>query len=346
MDYFMQNKILRHILFWLSYVLVMTYIHGLGVSGGRYLPWFLNYLVELPVLMGLSYLISYFIIPVFFRNGKFGLGSLLIIMALLSFSFMNILLDKYIIGSFFAEKQRKEMLIDLSVVFRNAFGLVFPVVIFVVISFTRYNVIKTMEESRSERNRLNSELDRIRYRMHPVFLRDALDDIYVVSRHPSAELPEMILKISDILHYFLYECEVERLALRKEEQVIRNYLSFIKLRYGENFNYDIYVEGSLENTLISPYILFPLVRSVIRFNRDYDTLPGKIFLEFKIEDKNMYFTISQKKNGNSYPENAYYDWKEEVKLARKRLDLIYAWDYSLDIREADQGLTIGLKLFT
>ncbi len=340
----LNNRILRHLLFWLGYIFTMTYIHSLGVRDGFYFRWFMNYLIELPVLLGLTYLVTYYIIPVYLRKGKYFLASLLLLSSFFSFSFLNVILEEYLINPFFFPDREKGEMADIGRVLTNGFGLIFPVGIFVSVSFARFSAEKSRRESLTERKKLKSEQDMILGRMHPVFLRDALDDIYTMSRENSPALPEMVLKISDILHYFLYECEADQLPLRKEEQAIRTFLGFYKLRFGDQFGFDIFVQGDLENTHISAFILFPLVRSVCRFNSDYEKNPGKVYIQFEINENFLNFTVSQKIENVGMVENIEFDWKEEIKLARKRLEFKYAWKYDLDIIETERKLKVKLSL--
>lgn len=335
---------IRHLLFWISYVLTMTYIHGLGIQEGNYLPWFLNYLVELPVILGLTYFVTWYVIPKFILLKKYFISVLLIISGFLFFSFLNVILDKYIIGPNFMAVPSGEINLDIKRILTNAFGLVFPVVIFVAVSFAKYTYLKSNKGGDNFQDKLKSELEMMRNQMHPVFLRDALDDIYIMSTDNPGMLPEMILRISDILHYFLYECNVDKLPLRKEEQSIRTFLGFEKLRYGANFDYDIFIKGDMENTLISPYILFPLIRSACRFNDGYEQHPGKVFIQMEIVGTSLNFSVSQSVHPEVQQDNYNFDWKNEIAMARKRLDLIYEWKYKLDIMETERKLIVNLYL--
>lgn len=339
-----EKRFVRHFLFWMAYILTMTYIHGLGIQGGNYVPWFLNYLVELPVLLGLTYSISWFIIPGFLLKKRYLITAALILACFLLFSFVNVLLDKYIIIPYFMKNPASGIIINFQSIATNAFGLIFPVVIFLAVSFVKYNSFIGSGEKENIYEKLTVELEMIRNQMHPVFLRDALDDIYIMSTDKPSVLPEMILKISDILHYFLYECNAEKLPLRKEEQSIRTFLGFEKLRYGENFDYDIYVKGDLENTKISPYILFPLIRSACRFNSGYDQYPGKIFIQIEIADYELNFSVSQSLSPEFQLDNYNFDWKNEISMARKRLDFIYPWRYKLDVMETERKLRVNLSI--
>ncbi len=336
------RRYLRHIFFWTAYVLTLTYIHGLGVNEGRYFPWFMNYLLELPVILGLSYSIVYWIIPRFLLARKFLISFLLIIMLFVIFSILNIILDNLIILPLFFRSDAGEY--EISAIFRNAFGLAFPVVVFLSLSLIKFNAGKKRRKNLSEQNALRSELNFMRSRIHPLFLRDALDDIYRMSNENFVDLPEMILKVSDLLHYFLYDCDRERVLLRKEEQAIRIFMGFAKLAYKDNFNYDIQIRGDLENTKISPYIIFPLVHSVCRFNTDFDQNPGKVFIQIDISEEVLSFSASQKLYPGNQPGNYEYKWNEEINMSRKRLDLIYTWKYKLDVIETERKLIINLTL--
>lgn len=337
----LSRRYLRHILFWSAYILTMTYIHGLGVEEGRYFPWFMNYLFELPIIVGLTYSIVYMILPRLLRNKQYLLNIFFIIFIFLGFAFLNLLLDSFIIRPLFFSAGIME--IGIAEILRNAFGLAFPVVIFLSLSLIRFYRGLNYKNF-SDKNGLRTEMDLIRSRMHPVFLHDALDDIFKMSNENPDKLPEMILKISDILHYFLFECGSEYVPIRKEEQAIRIYMGFEKLTFGENFDHDIHIQGDIESSLISPYILFPLVRSVCRFNSDYDSNAGKVFIQMIINDGILNFSASQKIMSENLRPNYGFDWNEEINMSRRRLDLVYSWKYKLDVIETERKLMVNLSL--
>ena len=93
-------RTVRHIMFWVVYILTMTYIHGSGIDSGHYYAWLFNYLVELPVLMGLTYILTYLVIPKLLLPRKFFQFFIVSLMCLLFFSAMNVILDRRIIYPF------------------------------------------------------------------------------------------------------------------------------------------------------------------------------------------------------------------------------------------------------
>ncbi len=337
----LSRRYVRHILFWSAYILTMTYIHGLGMQEGSYFPWFMNYLFELPLIIGLTYTIAYFILPRMLKKNRYFINALLTLLPFLIFSALNLWLDNSVIRPIFFQVDSQGM--EMVGILKNAFGLAFPVVIFLSLSLIRKHSGK-FNQNYKVHNGLKSELALIRSRMHPVFLHDALNDIYKVSNENPDILPEMILKISDILHYFLFECGSEFVPVRKEEQAIRIYLGFEKLTFGEKFNYDIHIQGDIESSMISPYVILPLVRAVCRFHPDYDNNPGKVFIHLLINAGVLNFSASQKILGENLQTKFEFDWKEEINMSRRRLELMYPWRYNLDIIETERKLMVNLSV--
>jgi len=339
-----ENRLVRHTGFWLSYILIMTYIHSVGTMGGEFFSWFMNYLIELPLLLGLTYSVTYFIIPRFFLKNKFIIAALLILAVLYIFSFLNVVLDNLLIRPlFFSEKPVKDIPLPGTVT-ENAFGLLFPVVIFISFSFGIFDLKKSRRQNLEERNIAHRRLEDIRNKIHPLFLRDALDEVYIVSRNSPSLVPEMILKISDILQYFLYDCSSDKVSLRKEEQTLRNYLGFLKICHGSNFSYDILINGNIQNVVIAPYILLSLTRAVYRYSTFSENVNVKIFLTLELEDGKLNFIVSRKSIPEDYPGGYDFDWKEDIATARKRLETGYPWKHELDVLETGSSLKINLKI--
>jgi len=263
------------------------------------------------------------------------------LITLFFFSFLNVVLDIFIIRPlYFGEILQLENLSLISVI-KNAFGLIFPVVIFVFILNAR-NVYETRrEKSRVDKKKYQSQLDLLRNQVHPLFLRNSLQDLYILSRRQSPFVSEMVLKISDILNYMIYECEKPLVRVENELSIIRNYLDFIDLRSDHGFLHKITAMGDAQNFMISPYILFPLVRGVV----EYHGSEGKQILQLAMNTRESEFHIYMKKEILE-ESNGHYDtaWRDEIGLANKRLDLIYNFRHALNIQEKEDIIQVELKI--
>ena len=90
-----------------------------------------------------------------------------------------------------------------------------------------------------------AELQLLKAQVHPHFLFNTLNNIYYFSLSGSPKAPEMINKLSGLLHYILNECNQPLIPLQKEINMVRDYMALEKIRYGEmNMTIEIQEEGS------------------------------------------------------------------------------------------------------
>jgi LytS/YehU family sensor histidine kinase len=199
------------------------------------------------------------------------------------------------------------------------------------------------QKIRINQQKIASELDLVRNQVHPIFLRNALQKLYILSRRKEPGLPEMVLSISEILNYMIFECDREFVRVERELTMLEHYLEFEKTYAGKDFNYQLVVHENARDFLISPYILFPIVRSIGAYHGSDDA----IVLTVTFSILNNRFHILLIKEILHAPENiSDTAWHSETELARRRLDLVYKHKYSLDIREKGQQVQMELYIDT
>ena len=88
-----------------------------------------------------------------------------------------------------------------------------------------------------------AELQLLKAQVHPHFLFNTLNNIYYFSLSGSPRAPEMINKLSGLLHYILNECNHPLIPLQKEINIVRDYMALEKIRYGEQMNMTIDIQN-------------------------------------------------------------------------------------------------------
>ena len=78
--------------------------------------------------------------------------------------------------------------------------------------------------------------------IHPHFLFNTLNNLYALTLKKSSKAPEVVLKLSDLLDYMLYECNVPKVTLEKELKMLENYIALEKIRYGDDLKININVD--------------------------------------------------------------------------------------------------------
>ncbi len=186
-----------------------------------------------------------------------------------------------------------------------------------------------------------AELSLLKAQVNPHFLFNSLNSIYGLSLEKSEETPRMIMLLSEILDYTLYGCNTEYVPISKEIELVENYASIQKGRFGDAIDLDINLdEGKLMNELIAPLLLLPLVENAFKHTERKDGVSSTISISLNLENdfcfriKNpIRFEEKQKCNGGIGLENL-----------KKRLDLIYPERYDLTIRKDEKYFEVELKL--
>ena len=103
---------------------------------------------------------------------------------------------------------------------------------------------------------LENELKYLRSQIQPHFFFNTLNNLYSLTIDKSDKAPDLILKLSDLMKYFLYETGKEFQTLNNEVSHIKDYIEIEKLRYDEtlkvNFNISAKTKKNISKT-INPY---------------------------------------------------------------------------------------------
>lgn len=183
-----------------------------------------------------------------------------------------------------------------------------------------------------------AELQYLKAQINPHFLFNTLNNLYGLSLEASKKVPGMILKLSDILSYSLYESAVDRVSLDKEIQLIQDFIALEMERYGDRMKIDFDLDEEVDEQVeIAPLLLIPLVENAFKHGvkEATEAIPIRIHLSqtksallFEVQNQisEAFFTPPQNpKQGLG------------LKNLKRRLDLLYPNKHQLETyREADQ----------
>jgi LytS/YehU family sensor histidine kinase len=118
---------------------------------------------------------------------------------------------------------------------------------------------------------LENELKYLRSQIQPHFFFNTLNNLYSLTIDKSDKAPDLILKLSDLMKYFLYETGKEFQILENEISHIKDYIEIEKLRYDETLKVNFNIKGNTKKTMIKPLMLINLIAT-------------KNLLDFKVEN--------------------------------------------------------------
>lgn len=208
---------------------------------------------------------------------------------------------------------------------------------------------KTTERNKELENKIlttqlqlkDQELQYLKMQIHPHFLFNTLNTIYGLALKQSKQTPEVILKLSNLLDYILYQVNKPMVSLNEELLHIKEYIELERIRFQETFNVSINIADVDEKIEIAPMLLIPLVENAFKHGNIIDN-----FLTVKINsdvsEKRLKFTVE-----NTIIHQSSKNEKGGIGLEniKKRLDLHYKNNHQLILDQTENCYTASLVIF-
>lgn len=197
-----------------------------------------------------------------------------------------------------------------------------------------------------EKIQLETELLFLKNQISPHFFFNTLNNIYSLSVEKSNKTPKIILKLSELMRYMLYETKAKRQSLQNEILCIQNYLDLERVRYNDSLEVNMYISGDIEDKEIAPMLLLTFVENAFKHGANKNIGEVKIDINFKIKEKFLYFTITNPMPKiTSHTDNLKQSSGIGLDNVKKRLDLGYDKnDYHLSIKNKRNRFVVKLKI--
>lgn len=344
----MSKRILLHIAFWLIYTMTYALLHTAfaGPSDLAYeLPirfgrmWVAE-LLMLPVKLPAAYAFIYLLVPRFLLKRKYGSMILWIILGMIPVIFANRMITYFVISPFLYDEIPAY---ELYTAKRFLYALldILPIIAIVAtIKLLRSHLANQERERALEKAQLTAELNYLKAQTNPHFLFNTLNNIYALARKKSELTAPVVMQLSKILRYMLYECAVEKVPISKEIQVIEDYLALEKLRYNDRLEVDFEkeIDGSVSE--IAPLLLLPFIENAFKHGVDSTRFETWVKIRLAVKNGQLNFKVANAKEGKVI-EN---DQGIGLKNIRRQLALIYPEKHQLAVKETDRSYEIVLNL--
>ena len=225
------------------------------------------------------------------------------------------------------------------------FGVFFVVLIVVTLSLILHNY-KSIVKNEDLKNKIlqtqlqlkEQELKLLKMQIHPHFLFNSLNTIYGFALKKGDEAPEMILKLSNLLDYILYQIEKPTVFLENEINHLEDYITLEKLRFHDTLQVNLIKQSAVENINIAPMMLIPFVENSFKHGAIVNGVLGINILIKKIDDT-LLFEVE-----NSIIEKSKSEGGIGLENIQKRLKMLYPNAHTLEINENDQRFKVSLTL--
>lgn len=197
-----------------------------------------------------------------------------------------------------------------------------------------------------EKAQLETELLFLKSQISPHFFFNTLNNIHSLALEKSNKTPKIILKLSELMRYLLYETSTERQSLQKEILCIQNYLDLEKIRHDDLLRINMSISGDILDKEIAPILLLTFVENAFKHGVNKNIGIVNIDIDFTIIKNFLYFTITNPLPAKSEIKSS-LDQSSGIGLenVKKRLILGYdQQDYDLKINTDNNKFTVILKI--
>lgn len=201
-----------------------------------------------------------------------------------------------------------------------------------------YENKKRMDELKNLQ--LNTELQFLKSQINPHFLFNSINNIYSLSLMKSDKAPESLMKLSELLHYLLYDCH-KQVTLSQELDAIHSYIDLFQLKFEEKLNISLVIDDDQLDFFIEPLLFIPLIENAFKYSGIGITQEAFIKIHLYREDNQTVFHIFNSKGFYNKEQSASGIGLPNIK---KRLEIIYPGKYTFINNETDEIFEVILKV--
>jgi hypothetical protein len=183
------------------------------------------------------------------------------------------------------------------------------------------------------------ELTNLKNQINPHFLFNTLNNLHtLINVHP-AKASAVVLGLSDVLRYQLYESTGDKVLLKKDIEIMEQFLELEKIRR-DNFQFSVQVENDLAGITVPPFIFMGFVENAVKHSADNK---GFSFISIEIKTTLNQILFSCK---NSKPAFDTMQYKGGIGLSniKRRLQILYENEYLLHLEQLKNEFCVSLTL--
>ncbi|MCI4671874.1 MAG: sensor histidine kinase [Bacteroidia bacterium] len=199
--------------------------------------------------------------------------------------------------------------------------------------YEQWRWLKNLEEGKAK-----AELTLLRNQINPHFFFNTLNNLYGLAVEKSDLAPEMILKLSDIMRYTIYDGNADYVPLKEEVNYLEDYIELHKIRYQKEVDISIHKDLQHQHKIAPLLLIIPLENA---FKHGVESLAKQAFIKMELitTPKGIKFNLT-----NNYEADEKKSGGIGLVNLRKRLELIYPRKHKLEIIKTIETYTVSLEI--
>lgn len=329
-----------HLLFWGSYFTFNV------IRWGSYFDdyWYSlkSNLVEFPLHIIIVYFNIYYLIPKFILTKKFKRYILFLLFSLFILYCIRTSLNFLLVTkNIWPEAEGTQQAFTFNHIVAVILGELYVVALVSAIKLTFDWIYEKRRAEDLQKIQLSTELDFLKSQIQPHFFFNTLNNLYALTLQKSDTAPNVVLKLSDIMQYVLYDIKEPVISLFDEINYIQNYLDLEKLRYGDKVNSKINIVGNIEDVKVPPLLFLPFIENCFKHGaQENESIQVRIKFEI-INNKTLKFCV---KNSFVHINDTIQKHGIGIKNVKRRLQLLFNNNFKLKTFVKKQHYFVKLKI--
>lgn len=188
---------------------------------------------------------------------------------------------------------------------------------------------------------LSTELKFLRTQIQPHFFFNTLNNLYALTLKKSDNAPQLVIKLSEMMQYVLYDVKDSKASLLDEINHINNFIDIEHLRFEDRIESEMNITGNIEDVEVPPLLFLSFIENCFKHGlKENDKV--KIDMSFEVAGKDyLKFKLS-----NNFNPNVNQDNKQGIGIAnsKRRLNLLFFNDFELETNIKDATYNLFLKI--
>ena len=330
-------RVWRHIFYWSFHTTVWAIFWLVMGSPASFARNLFNMFLFIPVFVFFGYPLVYIAVPRLLLKGKVWQFSVLVLVWAVAGGFINAGYRTYVYVPL-------QQAIGFSFIPGTGFQphsylcMTTSVASPMIIKFFKRWTINQKAWMLAQQEKITAQLQLLKAQLHPRFLLNTLNNIYSFALHNSPKTPQMVLKLSSLLSYMLYDCKAEEVLLEKELEVMKNYIDLERERYNDKIDISINIEGDIQDKYITPLLILPFLENAFKHGTSEQLERPWMSVDIAVKDHLLQCKIVNSKN-EFVP---FHENGVGINNAKKRLEFLYPGKYELKL--ADEGVFFVVSL--
>ena len=334
------REVVVHVAGWLCYLLVQ--VLALDRFEHRHMQNLLAALAQLPAQLLFTYVSLYWLIPTYLLAQRYVRFGLLTLVALLVGGVIYWEGTYYLYFVPFApQRLAQESPLDVGYILLCAFYLLCTSGLLIGFHMIRYGFRQQQLNQQLIIANQAVELKLLTDQINPHFLFNTLNNLYGLTGQNPEKAGEVVMRLSQLMHYMLYEGNQAKVPLWQEIAYLENYLALERIRYEDGLYVSFRVSGPTDGVLIAPLLLLPFVENAFKHGLSRQLSDAWLQIQLTVSGSELIFKVE-----NSKPESADTGSTPGFGLPNvaKRLQLIYPEQHRLRQLDSPDSYLTSLTL--